>query len=285
MNLMSIFEELDNDGTHEIRLQPPFRYPGSKSRMLDSILPHIPYARGYVEPFGGSGAVLFSRRPSKLEVFNDIDSGIVNFYRCMRDPALFERLCDLLELTIHSREQWVEAKERFDKEDDSVMRAFYWYYKTMYSFGALGRNFGRATAPSANIGKIYERIPDFPAIHYRLRNVQIECQDWHKILDDFDNEDTVFYIDPPYVECDTSVYKSILTRQQHADLIDHVFSLRGQAVVSGYANPIYDGQNWDDVITFDAFVAVAPTKNSAANHKDGITGERSSVKERLWIRY
>lgn len=106
-----LFDMLDGLSTHvepESRdqeiLRPPFSYPGSKSRSIDKILPHLPYTGVYIEPFGGSAAVLLARRPSKLEVFNDRYAGVVAFYRCIRDNNLMCQLCERLDLTIHARE-------------------------------------------------------------------------------------------------------------------------------------------------------------------------------------
>ena len=284
-DLMAMFEELDGDGSQAIRLLPPFRYPGSKSRVIDKIIPHIPPGKVYVEPFGGSASILLSKSPSKLEVFNDIDEGIVNFYRCLRDPESLDTLCELLELTIHSRSQWEESKEQFKTAGDPILRAFHWYYKTMYSFGSLGRNFGRAINHIGRLARVQERIPLLPEIHERIKRVQFENRDWSEILDDFDSPDTVFYIDPPYVECDTSVYKSILSHAQHQDLISHIFSLQGQAVVSGYGNPLYDNQAWDETHDFEIFVSVAAVNTADGSNKDNTRSERDNTSERLWVRY
>ena len=61
---------------------------GGKKALRDVIIsnfPEIPPAR-YIEVFGGAGWVMFRKERTKgqLEVFNDIDSNLINLYRCVK---------------------------------------------------------------------------------------------------------------------------------------------------------------------------------------------------------
>jgi DNA adenine methylase len=94
-----------------------------KKRSLDKLLPLLPYSKVYIEPFGGSGTVLLARRPCKIEVFNDRNSGVIDFYRCIKDADLLERLVDRLDLVRCSREEWLEAKGTWTVSKDPVERA------------------------------------------------------------------------------------------------------------------------------------------------------------------
>jgi DNA adenine methylase len=40
----------------------------------------------YVERFGGKANVLLRKPPSTVEIFNDLDERVVNFFRVLRDP-------------------------------------------------------------------------------------------------------------------------------------------------------------------------------------------------------
>lgn len=53
----------------------------------------------YVEVFGGGASLLFAKTPSPLEVYNDLDQGLVNFFRVLRDPETFERFRHAVEAT------------------------------------------------------------------------------------------------------------------------------------------------------------------------------------------
>src|SRR5438477_1022407 len=62
-----------------------FGWYGGKFSHLDWLLPLLPPAQHYCEPFGGSAAVLINRKPSPVETYNDLDGEIVNFFRALRD--------------------------------------------------------------------------------------------------------------------------------------------------------------------------------------------------------
>jgi len=85
-----------------------FGYYGGKFSHLDFILPLLPtrYTH-FCEPFGGSAAVLINRPPAPVETYNDLDSEVANFFRCLRDHG--EELIRLISLTPFSREELVKA--------------------------------------------------------------------------------------------------------------------------------------------------------------------------------
>ena len=62
-------------------MKTPITYYGGKQSMLSIILPMIPEHNLYCEPFFGDGAVFFTKEPSKIEVINDTNREVVNFYR------------------------------------------------------------------------------------------------------------------------------------------------------------------------------------------------------------
>lgn len=84
--------------------RPPLTYLGNKARLAPKIIEHFPPHHTCVEVFGGSGALLYAKTPSLVEVLNDIDGEIINFYQVVRSPVLFEQLTNSLELTLYSRE-------------------------------------------------------------------------------------------------------------------------------------------------------------------------------------
>ena len=290
MSLLDAFDDLDrNSGekTRDVIVRAPFPYPGGKSKSVENIIAHLPYRSRYIEPFGGSAAVLLARHPSPLEVFNDRYAGVVAFYRCIRHPEKFQKLCDWLELTIHSREDFVWCKETWKDVTDDVERAARWYYMTAYSFGSLGRNFGRSTSGRGGLaGKIRNKLKEFAGLHDRFKKVQVENQDWYDCINDYDNHDTVFYMDPPYVDTDSGIYKDKMNHDDHRRFLNTVFSLKGFVAVSGYPNPLYDNQNWDDAYQWGAFVSIKSAAYDDANRKKHLEGieERGFNTECLWIK-
>lgn len=66
-------------------MNPPFAYYGGKVGMSAAIIGLLPAHRVYIEPFAGSLAVLFAKRPAMHEIVNDADGAIVTFFRVLRD--------------------------------------------------------------------------------------------------------------------------------------------------------------------------------------------------------
>lgn len=293
IDLMDLFNELDRNAPDELKsrddtiARAPFGWPGGKSRSVAQILQHLPYKKIYCEPFGGSAAVLLARKSSSLDVYNDRHGGIVAFYRCLRDPKKYQQLVDWLELTLHSREDFKDAKNTWCEEHNDIIRAGKWYYMVNYSFGSLGRNFGRSTSGRGLIaGKIRNKLRLFPFIHARLARVQIENQDWHECIRDYDSKETVFYIDPPYVDAHRGTFKHEMDRENHRYLLDTIFRIKGFCAVSGYVNPLYDNQAWDDRIVWESFCSIDSCAYTVSNHKNQVEGlkKREKAEEVLWIK-
>ena len=87
------------------KLRSPIRRFGGKTHLLGKLLPHICKHHVYTESFGGGAALLFAKAPSPVEVLNDLDGGIVNLFKVLSDPFLFEEFYRLVCLTPYSREQ------------------------------------------------------------------------------------------------------------------------------------------------------------------------------------
>lgn len=87
-------------------MKSPISWFGGKYYLAHKIIKLFPPHSIYVEPFGGAAHVLFAKEPSPVEVYNDIDSGLVNFFRVLRDPKSFGELALLCSLTPYSREEY-----------------------------------------------------------------------------------------------------------------------------------------------------------------------------------
>jgi DNA adenine methylase len=66
--------------------RPVLRYYGGKFRLADWIISMFPAHRFFVEPFGGAANVLMAKPRSFGEIYNDLDSEVVNVFKVLRDP-------------------------------------------------------------------------------------------------------------------------------------------------------------------------------------------------------
>lgn len=83
------------------------KYPGSKWSLAPWIISMFPKHRSYLEPFFGSGAVLFNKPRSGIETVNDLDNNVVNLFECIRENP--ERLAAMVYMTPYSREVYERA--------------------------------------------------------------------------------------------------------------------------------------------------------------------------------
>jgi Site-specific DNA methylase len=232
-------------------VKSPINWFGGKYYMAKKIIDLFPQHKTYVEVFGGAGHILFKKPYSEIEVFNDINSDLVTFFRVLRDKNKAQELQRLLELTPHSREEFIECYNSWESEKNEVERVRKWFVTLMQcfskSFGNSGWSYsktvssrGMSQTTSQWLGKIEN---DLPAAVERLRTVQIENQDFREIIPRYDSPETLFYLDPPYIHETrkmTYTYAFEMKNSDHEELVDLLLKIKGKAILSGYDHPIYN---------------------------------------------
>ncbi len=281
------------DDTHEEKtdrqsiIRAPFGIPGTKTRSIEHLKLHLPYRNKWVDCFCGSGVVTFNRRPSPvLEVMNDRYGGITDFYKCLRDADKWQAVQDYLENTLHSRQEFYEARDLWCSETDPVIRAAKWYYMVRTSVIGKKVSFARQTNSKAQF-PVAAALPGFFGIHQRLKNVIVENLDFETCLKDFDSDDCVHYLDPPYLNTDGGVYEHKWTKDDQERLVRAVSRCKGFVALSGYANEINDSQTfWDERITWKVKANAEVKAFTAENYRIGRENvqEVDDVEECLWIR-
>lgn len=241
--------------TRARRLRTPIRWFGGRGRIVPKLLPLVPPHTIYVEVFGGGASLLLAKEPSVIEIYNDRDSGLVSFFRVLRDPPMFARFYELVALTPYSREEYEFCRDTWEEATDDVERAFRWFVVARGSFaGIFGIGWGRAVTSSAR-GMVstssawLTALRALPAIHERMMRVQIEHADFREVLCRYDAPETFFHIDPPYLPETRrrGGYTHELTLEDHKDLVEIVLALQGKAMVAAYDHPIYaplDAAGW-----------------------------------------
>lgn len=191
----------------------PFPYPGGKSKYSGWVIEHLPENGCYVEVFGGSGAVLLNKPRSDIEVYNDKNGDLPQFFRTLRDQT--DELVEWLRLTPYSRELYEDiATEWYDgkRPDDPVERAGKFFYLRYSAWGARIQrkvSYAVAISPTSGSGRSdrYSRaVEDLERFAERFRGVNIECMDWEDLVEKYDRPTTTFYFDPPYPEVTGNYY-------------------------------------------------------------------------------
>ena len=145
-------------------LTPPFTYYGGKVRAAKWIISHFPAHDLYVEPFGGAAAVLLAKPPSKNEIYNDLRSDIVGFYRVLRNDEQRARLKQLISYTPYSREEFYAVRKiYYSPEKDPVVRAWRFWVLASMCFGGGVSQISRTSSsndPSKAKGEDYSAKGD-----------------------------------------------------------------------------------------------------------------------------
>jgi DNA adenine methylase len=208
----------------------PIAWPGGKRALVRRLLPLIPQHRNYVEVFAGSAKLLFAKEPSKLEVLNDVNGDLINFFRVAKHrPAhLAERL---QQECIHAgRFRELLADPRPVCEVDGALR---FLYLSWFSFGGKGLHFARASATNPDVKHPLDTVRDAIArTAARLSRVLIEQRDFAELLIRYDHEDTFFYLDPPYIEYQPNGRYEPLSKERRAEMFARLAKLKARWLMS-----------------------------------------------------
>jgi len=219
----------------QAKMRTPISYYGGKQMMLRHILPLIPAHTIYTEVYFGGGAVFWGKEPSKVEVINDINGNVINFYNVLKTD--YKALQQEVELTIHSRIVYKRAMVIYDVPQlfTPVQRAWaFWVATNMGHSSQVGSwaldHYGKCA------NKVQVKIEQFGQEYAeRLRYATIENNDACYVLKHRDKPEAFHYIDPPYVGADQGHYSGY-TQANFNELLATMATLEGKFMLSTYHN-------------------------------------------------
>lgn len=228
-----------------------FGWYGGKFSHLEWLLPLLPDAHHYCEPFSGSAAALLNRQPSPVETYNDIDGEVVNFFRVLRNQT--DELTKAIALTPFSREEFHYAIYGDSENISSLERARRFYIRArqtrtgLAQTASLGRWANCKDTSRAGMSGVVSRwlggIEFLDEIAQRLLRVQIENRPAADIIRLYDSPTTLFYCDPPYLHAtrgDSNAYGFEMDLNQHKELAAILKECQGKVAVSGYEHPLME---------------------------------------------
>lgn len=227
------------------KLRPPIKIHGGKYYLASWVLSHFPenYDQyDFVEPYIGGGSVFLNKNRSKVEAINDIDQGIMQIYRALRDePNTFIgrlRKFKYCEAT-YKRILRKEPKDYLDEATkEFVLRRM--------SRGGLKNAFAWSDRERGNqpgdVNAWETILEQLPLISARLSCVYMFNEKALDVIKAFDDEKTLLYVDPPYLpetRVTTEAYEHEMDTDDHIALAEYLNRFKGKVVLSGYPSQLY----------------------------------------------
>lgn len=221
------------------------KYPGSKWSIAEWIISFFPEHHSYLEPFFGSGAVLFNKPRSNIETVNDLDRNVANLFRWIKDDP--ERLAHEIYFTPYSRQIYDEACQAVP--EDSLQKAVNFCIRLNmgHGFRTNGERVGWKNDIQGRergyAARDWATLPDrLLEASNRLRGVQIECKPAVDVIKRFNYFNVLIYCDPPYIISTRhgKQYREEMSDQDHEELLDALLAHRGPVLISGYDSTLYN---------------------------------------------
>jgi DNA adenine methylase len=259
---------MTEQSTYKI-MNSPFKWVGGKSRLRKQIVSLIPEHTCYVELFAGAAWVLFAKPPSNVEVLNDIDEELVNFFRVVKYRP--EELIASFEWELVSRAEF----ERLANLDTSTLseleRAHRFYYIIMAGWGGelhyprFQTSISDGGHGNRLIGALKYLRKRIEPVYARLQKVVIENLAWEKCFDRYDRAKTVMYIDPPYPENGCNYLHNMRDWADHEHLADRLKQAKCRWILSSYNIPemhqLYADYN---IFTVESYSGMRVKKNDTS---------------------
>lgn len=235
----------------EKMINSPIKWVGGKSRFRKQIISIIPPHSCYVELFAGGAWVLFGKDPSDVEVLNDVDQELINFFRVVKHKP--EELISSFELELVSRAEFDRLADLDPTTLNDIERAHRFYYLIMAGWGGE-LNYPRfATSISDGghgnrlVGALKYLRQRIDPVYNRLKKVLIENLSWEECFERYNREQTFMYVDPPYPDNKCNYAHNMRSWDEHRTLAKKLREANCKWALSSYDNgevrDLYTGFN------------------------------------------
>ncbi|MDZ4287790.1 MAG: DNA adenine methylase [Prosthecobacter sp.] len=213
------------------RLRPVVRWNGGKTRLLKHLLPALPPHRTYVEAFGGGLALFLAKKPSPVEIINDLNTDLITLYRCAQfhlEPLLAE-----IQFTLTSRQNLADLRTQPGLTD--LQRAARYLILNRTSFGGAGTHYAvsKKTAQPSRAAT----LATLRALNARLDKTSIENLPFERLFKLYDSPQTLWFLDPPYLDSDAAIYTG-WNEAQMRHFHSEVSALQGPCLITVDDSPL-----------------------------------------------
>lgn len=195
------------------------KWAGSKARIMDKLIPHLPKARRLVEPFAGSCAVMMNTEYEEY-LIADANQDLINLYRSVSKNPDVMACSDLYDWKQQNNEEsYYQARKLFNlgkQELDAVLtnkQSARFLYLNRHCFNGLCRYNAKDefNVPFGKYKNVYFPEKEIYQFAEKAVNTIIACLEWQDTLSLVDFGDGV-YCDPPYMGDEGS-----FTKYHHTD--------------------------------------------------------------------
>lgn len=222
-------------------MKTPLTYYGGKQKLAERIISMIPEHRIYCEPFFGGGAVFFAKPPAEIEVINDTNGELINFYKILKTD--YKKLAKEIKATLHSREehQTAEVVLKHPKLFSEIRRAWAIWTLANQSFASmLGGTWRCDLKDNSTAKRLNNKRNNFTEDYAkRLEQTQIDNRDALKVIELWDTKDSFFYCDPPYFNSNMGHYRGY-SEQDFENLLQKLSEIKGKFILSSYPSPLLE---------------------------------------------
>lgn len=218
-------------------MKTPITYYGGKQTMLKHLLGLIPEHRIYCEPFFGGGALFFAKPKAEVEVINDVNGEVINFFKVLKTK--FPALQKEVQATLHSRELYKKAMQIYNnpKSYSDVQRAWALWTATNQGFAGMIGSWGFGKTNSKEKAVAAKRDNFIKIYEDRLRMVQVENTDALRVIARCNERDAFIYCDPPYIGSDQGHYSGY-TEEQYKTLLNVLAKTKAKFLLSSYPSKV-----------------------------------------------
>jgi DNA adenine methylase len=252
-------------------MKPPLTYYGGKQILSKLIVSLIPKHNLYCEPFFGGGAIFFAKDPSNIEVINDTNGELINFYKVLRTK--FKSLDKEVQCTLHSRKSHQNARIVLDHPQmfDEVKRAWaIWTVANQSYASKLNGSWGYGRKENRTAKQLHQKRISFTnEFAKRLEKTEIECSDAIEVISSRDSKESFFYCDPPYFGTNQGHYKGY-TKDDFEKLLKILSEIKGKFLLSSYPSELlskYSKQNKWFTRKIDTSLSLATNPNAKVKRK------------------
>jgi len=222
-------------------MKPPLTYFGGKQLLAKHILPLIPKHNLYCEPFFGGGAIYFAKGHSEIEVVNDTNGDLINFYKVVKNDC--KKLEKLIKATLYSRADFEAAKVvlGYPRLFNDVRRAWaIWVVANQGYASRLDSTWGYNRKKNTSPKRLHRKRDRFTGEYARrMEETEIENSDALKVIETRDTKQTFFYCDPPYFNASMGHFNRY-SEQDFENLLKLLSAIKGKFLLSSFPSPLLE---------------------------------------------